>query len=383
MNFIPYGRQNINQNDIDSVIETLKSDWITQGPMIEKFENKLSNYTSAKYVSALNSATSALHIACLSMGVGKGDIVWTSPVTFVASANCALYCGAEIDFVDIDDRTFNMSVSKLEEKLKQAKNFNRLPKVVIPVHLTGQSCDMEKIFELSKIYGFKIIEDASHAIGGKYKNLPVGNCKFSDICVFSFHPVKIVTTAEGGACLTNSLELHEKIQMLRTHGITRNESLMKGDSHGPWYYEQIDLGYNYRMTDIQAALGFSQLDRLDEFISMRHKVANKYTELLKRVDVKLPYQHPDSYNSYHLFIIRVPKEKRKELFVKLREANIGVNVHYLPVHMQPYYSSLGFSRGNYQSAENYYEEAISIPMFPTLKDEEIEYVCSKIKEFLQ
>ena len=382
MNFIPYGRQDITQEDLNTVLETLQSDWITQGPMIKKFEDKLSSYTGVKYVSALNSATSALHIACLALGVGENDIVWTSPVTFVASANCALYCGADVDFVDIDESTYNLCPIKLEEKLKVAKQAGRLPKVVIPVHLTGQSCEMDKIHNLSKEYGFSIIEDGSHAIGGKYKNRPVGNCDYSDICIFSFHPVKIVTTAEGGACLTNSEELHDKIQLLRSHGVTREEKFMENEIHGPWYYEQIDLGYNYRITDIQASLGFSQMDRLDSYITRRHEVAKRYREELEGTDLVLPHQLKDAYNSYHLFVVKVPAEKRKEIFVKLREENIGVNVHYMPVHMQPYYQRLGFKKGEYPFSEQYYEQAISLPMFPTIKDEEIKYVCDKLKEFL-
>lgn len=382
MNFIPYGRQDINQKDLDTVLETLQSDWITQGPMIKKFENKLSEYTGAQFVSALNSATSALHVACLALGVGEGDYVWTTPVTFVASSNCALYCGAQVDFVDIDENTYNMSAAELEKKLVLAKKENKLPKVVVPVHLTGQSCEMDKVFALSKEYGFKIIEDASHAIGGKYKDNPVGCCEFSDITIFSFHPVKIVTTAEGGACLTNSEELHDKIQLLRSHGVTRNEKFMENEPHGPWYYEQVDLGFNYRITDIQAALGYSQLDRLDSYITRRHEVARKYRELLDGVEVVLPFQHKETYNSYHLFVVKVAKDKRKEVFVKLREANIGVNIHYMPVHLQPYYQKLGFNKGDFPISEAYYEQVISLPMFPTIKDEEISYVCEKLKEFL-
>lgn len=382
MKYIPYGRQDITQDDINIVLETLTSDWITQGPMIEKFEGKLTAYTGAKYASAMNSATSALHVACLALGVGKDDLVWTTPITFVASANCALYCGAEVDFVDIDTATFNMSVEKLAEKLQMAKEKKRLPKVVIPVHMTGQSCEMEKIHQLSQEYGFKIIEDASHAIGGKYKGAPVGNCKYSDITVFSFHPVKIVTTAEGGACLTNDDKLFQKIDLLRSHGVTRNKELMKNESHGPWYYEQVELGFNYRMTDIQASLGFSQMDRLDQYIERRHEVVDQYRELLKDKNVKLPFQLEDCYNSYHLFVIQVSADQRKKVFEQLREANIGVNVHYLPVHLQPYYENLGFKKGDFPVAEEYYEQIISIPMFPTITKEEVSYVCEKIGEFV-
>lgn len=383
MNYIPYGRQDITQEDLNTVLETLQSDWITQGPMIKKFEDKLSNYTGAKYVSALNSATSALHVACLALGVGKDDIVWTTPITFVASANCALYCGAEIDFVDINEKTYNLDPEKLRAKLEEAEFKGTLPKVVIPVHLTGQSCEMEKIKKLGDEYGFKIIEDASHAIGGKYKNEPIGNCKYSDITVFSFHPVKIVTTAEGGACLTNDQKLSEKINLLRSHGITRDENLMTSESHGPWYYEQVDLGFNYRITDIQAALGFSQMHRLDSYIQRRHEVAAIYRKELSDSDLTLPFQHEDAYNSYHLFVVKLPGNKRKEVFIKLREANIGVNVHYMPVHLQPYYKKMGFKEGDFPVAEAYYKKSFSIPMFPTLKDEEIKYIVDNIKGILQ
>lgn len=384
---IPYGRQDISEQDIEAVCEVLRSDFLTQGPKITEFESSLSNYTGAKYSIVMNSATSALHIACLALDVGPGDLVWTSPVTFVASANCALYCGAQVDFVDIDPSTYNMCPTKLEHKLKEAKASGaRLPKVVIPVHLAGQSCEMDKIFALSKEYGFKIIEDASHAIGGRYKETPIGNCRFSDITIFSFHPVKIVTTAEGGAALTNNPILAEKLNLLRTHGITRNESLMKNKSHGPWYYEQIELGYNYRMTDLQAALGISQMNRLDEFIQKRHEIAQNYFMNLEGLELTLPFQHKDTHSAYHLFIIKLRgelKKKHKDIFIALRQSGIGVNLHYMPVYLQPYYASLGFKPGLCPEAEEYYSSAISIPMFSGLTSEDQKNVCNIIKNVLK
>lgn len=383
---IPYGRQDINQSDIDSVIDVLKSDFLTQGPMIPKFENTLAELTGAKYVFAMNSATSALHVACMALGVGPGDVVWTSPITFVASANCALYCGAEVDFVDIDEKTYNMCPSKLEQKLIEAEKKGRLPKVVIPVHLAGQSCEMDKISTLAKKFGFKVIEDASHAIGGKYKGAFIGNCAYSDITIFSFHPVKIITTAEGGAALCNDEKIAEKISLLRTHGITRNEALMKNKSHGPWYYEQIDLGYNYRMTDLQAALGASQMTRLNDFIGKRHEVAQRYFKELAGLGIILPFQHPDTHSAYHLFIIRLGDElkaKHKEIFISLRENGIGVNLHYMPVYFQPYYEGLGFKKGMSPNSEEYYSTAISIPMYSSLTAEDQMFVCETLKKVLE
>lgn len=379
---IPYGRQDISPEDLKAVQDVLLSDYLTQGPKINEFENALVEFTGAKYAIAMNSATSALHVACLALGVGPGDVVWTSPITFVASANCALYCGADIDFVDIDPKTYNLSAEKLEEKLQAAKQKNKLPKVVIPVHLTGQSCDMEAIHKLSKEYGFKIIEDASHAVGGKYKGTPVGDCKYSDITIFSFHPVKIVTTAEGGAALCNSEELKNKLHLLRSHGITRDEGQMAHKSHGPWYYEQIDLGYNYRMTDVHAALGISQMRRLEEFVIKRHQIANKYFELLADLPVILPYQHDDTYSAYHLFVIRLAegcKKSHLQVFNELRANGIGVNLHYIPVYFQPYYEKLGFKKGLCPVAETYYSTAISIPMYSAMSDENILKVSSELR----
>lgn len=379
---IPYGRQDISENDIKSVIEILKSDFLTQGPTVPAFEKAVSDYCNTNYAIATNSATSALHIACLALGVGEGDIIWTSPITFVASANCAIYCGAKVDFVDIDPLSYNMSINALEEKLIKAYKSGHLPKVVIPVHLAGQSCDMEKIQELAKKYDFRIIEDASHAIGGKYKNTQIGSCKYSDITVFSFHPVKIITTGEGGMCLTNDSELALSLNRLRSHGIVRHPSEMQNTSDGPWYYEQIELGYNYRMTDIQAALGLSQINRLEKFISSRHKIASLYNELLNEEWIELPWQHPDTISSYHLYIIRIKKKNKlishRQLFETLRNSGILVNLHYIPVYKHPYYSKLGYNKADFPAAEAYYNEAISIPIYPTLTISEQKEVINRI-----
>ncbi|TCV84257.1 UDP-4-amino-4,6-dideoxy-N-acetyl-beta-L-altrosamine transaminase [Sulfurirhabdus autotrophica] len=384
---IPYGRQNINEADIQSVIDVLRSDFLTQGPAVPAFENAVAEYCGARHAVAVNSATSALHIACLSLGVGSGDSVWTSPITFVASANCARYCGADVDFVDIAPRTYNMSVVRLKEKLLQAEAKGRLPKVVIPVHLCGQPCDMEGIYALSQQYGFKIIEDASHAIGGKYHNEPIGNCHYSDITVFSFHPVKIITTGEGGMALTNDASLAKSMQLLRSHGITRDEGGMTRASDGPWYYQQIELGYNYRMTDLQAALGLSQKQRLDEFVTKRHSLAHRYDDLLAGLPITTPWQHPDSYSGWHLYVIRLKLNEinkcHLDVFEALRAAGIGVNLHYIPVYQQPYYESLGFGAGYCPEAERYYAEAISLPMYPGLTEEQQNSVVSALIEAIR
>jgi UDP-4-amino-4,6-dideoxy-N-acetyl-beta-L-altrosamine transaminase len=367
---IPYGRQNISEADIQAVIDVLRSDYLTQGLAVPAFEEAVSNYCDVEHAVAVNSATSALHIACLSLGVGQGDVVWTSPITFVASANCAVYCGAQIDFVDIDPRTYNMSPDCLEKKLILAKASGRLPKVVIPVHLCGQSCEMARIHELSQLYGFKIIEDASHAIGGKYRGEAIGNCRFSDVSVFSFHPVKIITTGEGGMALTNDPRLARSMQLLRTHGITREADELTHETEGPWYYQQIGLGFNYRITDIQAALGLSQMQRLDEFVTRRHDLAKRYEHLLADLPVITPWQHPDCYSGLHLYVIRLQLAEidrtHREVFEALRKAGIGVNLHYIPVYRQPFYEDLGFKAGYCPEAERYYSEAISLPMFPGL-----------------
>lgn len=384
--FIPYGRQNISQADVDSVVQVLKSDFLTQGPQVPLFENTVAKFVGAKYALAMNSATSALHVACLALGLKKGDVLWTSPITFVASANCALYCDAEVDFVDIDPDTYNLSVDALKTKLEIAKQQNKLPKIVVPVHLCGQPCDMEKIHALSKEYGFHIIEDASHAIGGKYKDQYIGSNQYSDITIFSFHPVKIITTAEGGMALTNNEELAKKMDLFRSHGVTRNPELMTKPSEGPWYYQQVELGYNYRMTELQAALGVTQLARLVTFVAKRHEIATKYNELLKDLPLIVPYQLPDTYSGLHLYVIRLKQKDlskdRKEIFEALREKGIGVNVHYIPVHTQPYYEKLGFKQGDFPEAEAYYEAAISLPMFPDLNDEQIQYIYQTLKDVL-
>ncbi|HBH7894975.1 TPA: UDP-4-amino-4,6-dideoxy-N-acetyl-beta-L-altrosamine transaminase [Vibrio vulnificus] len=384
---IPYGKQDINQQDIDSVADVLKSDFLTQGPQVPAFEQALIEHTGASYALAVNSATSALHIACLALGLGEGDWLWTSPITFVASANCGLYCGAKVDFVDIDPSTYNMCPRRLEEKLIKAKAEGKLPKVVVPVHLCGQPCDMAAIAKLAKVYNFKVIEDASHAIGGKYQGLPIGNCEYSDITVFSFHPVKIVTTAEGGAVMTNQKALSDKMTLLRSHGITRDPEQMEGESHGGWYYQQIDLGFNYRMTELQAALGVSQMQRLDDFVAARHHLANRYNRLLQSLPVVLPYQLENTYSGLHLYVIRLQLDKlsltHKEVFDALRGKGIGVNLHYIPVHTQPYYEKMGFSEGDFPESERYYREAISLPMFHSMTEEQQDTVVQVLTEILQ
>lgn len=383
---IPYGKQDINQADVDAVIEVLKSDFITQGPQVPLFEKTLLDYCGAKYAIAVNSGTSALHLACLALGLGEGDWLWTSPISFVASANCALYCGAKVDFVDIDPRTYNLSPIALEEKLIQAEKEKRLPKIVIPVHLSGQSCDMKAIRALADKYKFRIIEDASHAIGGRYCDEAIGNCRFSDLTVFSFHPVKIVTTAEGGAVMTNDKALAEKISRFRNHGITRDQEFMTEPAHGCWYYEQIDLGYNYRMTDLQAALGVSQMSRLDEFVERRHVLINSYNDRLKSLPLTLPYQLDDTYTASHLYIVRLQLKNislsHKQVFERLRDCGIGVNLHYIPIYKQPYYRSMVCAKGVYPCAEEYYSEAISLPMFHLLSCDQMDKVVGALEDIL-
>jgi UDP-4-amino-4,6-dideoxy-N-acetyl-beta-L-altrosamine transaminase len=384
---IRYAQQDITDADIESVINVLKSPNLTQGPTIPQFEDSVLASVGAKFAIAVNSATSALHIACLALDLGPEDSLWTTPNTFVATSNAALYCGAQVDFVDIDPKTYNLCPKALEEKLLVAKTMGRLPKIVVPVHFAGQPCDMEQIHSLSKKFGFKIIEDGSHAIGGRYKNEPIGNCRYSDITIFSFHPVKIITTGEGGMALTNSHELSVRLGLLRSHGITRDPGLMINPREGSWYYQQVDLGFNYRMTDIQAALGISQISRLSEYISKRHQIAARYNELLSGFPLVLPWQCSDSYSAYHLYVIRLRSEmikvSRLEVFEALISKDILVNIHYIPVHTQPYYQKMGFKKGDYPEAERYYEEAISIPMYPTLALREQDEVVEALRECMQ
>jgi len=381
---IPYGRQEINQDDVDAVVKVLRSDYLTQGPVAPLFENTLAIYSGAKHAVAVNSATSALHIACLALGVGQGDIVWTTPITFVASANCALYCGATLDFVDIDPVTYNMSIERLSEKLAEAEKIGRLPKVVILVHLCGQSCEKAGIHALSRQFGFKIIEDASHAIGGRYKNEPIGNCRYSNITVFSFHPVKIITTGEGGMALTNDEQLAKQMRVLRSHGITFDAAEMQPEpSDEIWNYQQIDLGFNYRMTDIQAALGLSQMHRLDEFVARRHALAARYDKFLADFPLFCPWQHPDSYSSFHLYVVRLKigeiNKSQREVYETMRREGVLVNLHYIPVYRQPYYEYKGFRSGYCVQAEKYYSEVITIPLYPALTDVQQEKVVDTIR----
>lgn len=381
---IPYGRQQIDANDIAAVVETLQSDFLTQGPKVPAFEDAVARRCNVNFAVAMNSATSALHLACLALGVGPGDLVWTSPISFVASANCARYCGAEVDFVDVNVTTGLLDIQALQQKLQLAAANNRLPKVLIPVHLAGHSCDMQQIAALCQPYGIQIIEDASHAIGALYQDRPVGSCQYSDICVFSFHPVKIITSAEGGMALCNDVQLAEKLRALRSHGITRNEAEMTEPSHGPWYYQQTELGYNYRMTDLQAALGLSQLDRLAQFVHQRIAATELYQTLLKDLPVELPAPARDGVSAWHLYIIRLQQPQlRRQVFEQLRAAGIGVNVHYIPIHTQPYYQQLGFQWGQYPQAEQYYSQIISLPLFAGITTAQQQQVVTALRQALE
>ena len=381
---IPYGRQDINQADIDAVVDVLRSDFLTQGPTVPAFEKAVATYCGTQHAVAVNSATSALHLACLALGVGNGDVVWTTPITFVASANCALYCGAGVDFVDIDPVTYNLNVDRLAEKLAQAEQSGSLPKVVIPVHLCGQPCDMAGIHALSRQYGFKIIEDASHAIGGRYKGDAIGNGRYSDITIFSFHPVKIITSGEGGMALTNDVQLAKRMQLLRSHGITTDATDMHSRPEGElWNYQQINLGFNYRMTDIQAALGLSQMSRLDAFVLRRHALAKRYDQMLYNLPVLTPWQHPDGYSGYHLYVIRLQLNKisrsHRQVYDAMRAAGILVNLHYIPVYRQPYYEQMGFNAGYCPESEHYFSEAITLPLYPGMSDADQEQVVDAIR----
>jgi UDP-4-amino-4,6-dideoxy-N-acetyl-beta-L-altrosamine transaminase len=385
MKSIPYSRQDISHEDIDSVIDVLRSEFLTQGPKVPAFETAIADYCKASFAIVTNSATSALHISCLALGVDKYDIVWTSAISFVASANCALYCGASIDFVDIDPLTYNISLDSLSDKLVSAEKVGKLPKVLIAVHLCGQSCDMEGIFKLSKKYGFKIIEDASHAIGGRYKEKPIGGCHYSDITVFSFHPVKIITTGEGGAAVTNNPDLDIRLRLLRSHGITSSPAkMLNRPKEEIWNYQQIDLGFNYRMTDILAALGLSQIRKLDEFISRRHRVASYYGENISSLPLSLPWQHEDTYSAYHLYPIRIKKNNKKltqrNIYDTFQSFQINVNLHYIPIYRQPFYEKLGFKLGYCPEAERYYREVISIPMYSSLSDDDLDSVVKVLHQ---
>lgn len=379
---IYYGRQSINGQDIKAVEEVLLSDFLTQGPSIERFERCVAEYCGAKYAVAVTNATSALHIACKAVGLSHGDTLWTSPITFVASANCGRYCGAKVNFVDIDDATYNMSVDELEKKLATGDS----PKIVVPVHLCGQSCDMERIHTLAQKYGFMVIEDASHALGATYKDTRVGSCRYSDMTVFSFHPVKIVTTGEGGMVLTNNKKLYEKLVLYRSHGITRDASKMTKESDGPWYYQQIELGYNYRMTDIQAALGYSQMERLDTFVARRRQLAQRYDELLADLPIQIPKQSADTNSSWHIYVARLDKTRisksKVEIFEEMKKCGVTLNLHYIPVHLQPYYQSLGFKQGDFPVSERYYEEAFTLPIYYELTDEQQDQVVRALREVL-
>ena len=384
---IPYSHQSISSDDINAVVEVLESDFLTQGLGVPTFEKAVCKYSGGKYGLAVNSATSALHLSCLALGLKKNDWLWTSPITFVASANCGLYCGAKIDFVDIDSNTWNISIEKLESKLKKAEQENRLPKILVAIHLCGLSCDMVEINKLSKKYGFNVIEDASHAIGGKFQNKRIGSCSYSDMTVFSFHAIKGITTGEGGMVVTNNKYLADQIELLRNHGITRNKSLMSVEADGQWYYQQIELGYNYRMTDIQAALGSSQLKRLDQFILRRHEIAKLYDEQFVDLPLKFQQTTPEKYSGMHLYVLRLMKGKmkksRQKVFDELRENGIGVNVHYIPVHLQPFYRQFGFQEGDFSEAESYYKEAISLPIYPDLADEEINSIINTVRKCVE
>jgi UDP-4-amino-4,6-dideoxy-N-acetyl-beta-L-altrosamine transaminase len=380
---IPYGRQDITKEDIEEVEKVLRSDFLTQGPVVPRFEQSVANYCGAKYAVAVNSATSALHIACLALDLRKGDWLWTSPNTFVASANCGLYCGANIDFVDIDPKTYNMSIVELSNKLVQAEKLGKLPKIVVPVHFAGQPCDMPGIYKLSKQYGFKIIEDASHAIGASYGKSKVGSCHYSDITVFSFHPVKIVTTGEGGIALSNNYDLSKYMHRLSTHGITRDKSLMQSHPKNEiWNYEQIELGFNYRMSDIHAALGLSQMRRLDSYVSLRHKIASNYDRELKKFKLTIPWQSPKSYSSYHLYTIRIKDNhnntSQKVIYKTLQKNGIAANLLYIPVHRHPYYQSLGFKKGSFPEAEQFHREVICLPLFPKLTNQQQEIIIKSL-----
>lgn len=382
---IPYGRQNVDQADIDAVVEVLRSDWLTQGPTLERFERAVAERCRADHAVAVCNATAGLHLACLAAGLGAGDLLWTSPNSFVASANCARYCGADVDFVDIDPLTWNLDVRALAEKLERARAAGRLPKVLVAVAFSGQSCAMREIARLAEVYGFRVIEDAAHALGATYAGQPVGSGRYADLTVFSFHPVKIITSGEGGMVLCNAPELAQRLRDLRSHGITRDPARMSEPSHGGWYYQQTELGFNYRMCDIQAALGLSQLSRLDEFLARRRELAARYQRLLADLPLQLPALQDEAESAWHLYVVRLDEgleDRHRAIFEGLRGAGIGVNLHYIPIHLQPYYRELGFADGDFPEAERYYRQAISLPLFPDLSDAMQDQVVDTLRRVL-
>lgn len=386
MRMIPYAHQDLDDADVQAVVDVLRSDWITQGPAVGRFERTVADYCGARYALAAINGTAALHLACRAIGLGPGDVLWTSPITFISSANCARMCGAEVDFVDIDPRTYNMSVDALEQKLRAAAGRGRLPKVIMPVHLAGQPCEMESIGGLARQFGAAVIEDAAHALGARYRGVPVGACDHAHAAVFSFHPVKSITTGEGGMVVTQRQDLFDAAVLLRNHGMTRERARMDGESEGPWYYQQLDLGYNYRLPDILAVLGTSQMRRLDEFITRRRALAARYDARLAGLPITLPWQHPDTASAWHLYIIQLQldriKKTRRKVVEALHAAGIGANVHYIPVHTQPYYRRLGFSRGDFPHAEAYYDRSVTLPLFASLTEEDQDRVIAALETIL-
>jgi UDP-4-amino-4,6-dideoxy-N-acetyl-beta-L-altrosamine transaminase len=379
---IPYGKHLVNEDDVDAVVEVLRNQFLTQGTVVPKFEQALCEYTGANHCVAVNSATSGLHVACLAAGVAAGDSVWTVPNSFVASANCALYCGATIDFVDIDPLTRNIDISALETKLQHAATQNRLPKALIVVHFSGLSCEMQTIQKLTHLYSIVLIEDAAHGLGGSYQQSKIGSCVYSDMSVLSFHPVKSITSAEGGAVLTNQSQLYQKLQLFAKHGVTKDPSQYQGESHGPWYYQQLELGYNYRLSDLHAALGLSQLSKLDVFIQKRFKLAKVYDNALADLPLKLPVEEPQFKSAWHLYMVELIQHDRQHIYQQLHDKGVGVNVHYIPIHLQPYYQQLGFKQGDFPVSEHFYQNALTLPLFPSLTDIEQAKVIAVLHEVL-
>jgi UDP-4-amino-4,6-dideoxy-N-acetyl-beta-L-altrosamine transaminase len=379
---IPYGKHLVNEDDVDAVVEVLRNQFLTQGTVVPKFEQALCEYTGANHCVAVNSATSGLHVACLAAGVAAGDSVWTVPNSFVASANCALYCGATIDFVDIDPLTRNIDISALETKLQHAATQNRLPKALIVVHFSGLSCEMQTIQKLTHLYSIVLIEDAAHGLGGSYQQSKIGSCVYSDMSVLSFHPVKSITSAEGGAVLTNQSQLYQKLQLFAKHGVTKDPSQYQGESHGPWYYQQLELGYNYRLSDLHAALGLSQLSKLDVFIQKRSKLAKVYDNALADLPLKLPVEEPQFKSAWHLYMVELIQHDRQHIYQQLHDKGVGVNVHYIPIHLQPYYQQLGFKQGDFPVSEHFYQNALTLPLFPSLTDIEQAKVIAVLHEVL-